>query len=370
MDAILKVKDNSELLLSAERRVAELLKSKAALETTSARLAEAEKTIAQTPLFEQMAATAEAKAREIESTTRHIRHFAAMQAVRVGFARVVAASGRKLATGLVGLHHALTGQDDGNLRRIVLAVIFLQRWTRLSSMPKLNFDPSSLAAFAASSGNTSGEEKLARIEQVFATLTDELRATKENLADQRLKTKQVQDKYKDIDGEAVALQVESAKKQTDFYKRRVTELVAANAEMVHPDNFQEVLTRATEAELAVDHLTAAVKLKDDEITRQIAVIKEATRDLQRAELRHEADVKEAQRLKLVMEDHQTEIEVLNSKLQDRTKDLLALERMNAYKPPGAFPPEPLRRPIEEADPIFASPRLNPRFLGSGQNPVE
>jgi hypothetical protein len=370
MEAMVKVKENSELLHSAERRVAELLKSKAVLEAATVRLAEAEKRIEQTPMFEQMAAKAEAKVKEIEATTERLRNFADMQKVRFDFARAVAASQHTMAAGLCGLHRALTGEEDGTLRRLVLAVLFLQRWSRLPKTPKGSFDGASLGVFAASTGITSGEEKLARIEQMFAGLTDELCVAKQSIVDERTKTKQLQEKYKEIDGETVALQVDNVKKEMTQYQRRIKDLIAANAEMVAPDRFQEMLSRATEAELANDYLAAVVKLKDEEIDRQAGVIKESTRDIQRADLRHEADVQEVERMKLAVENHQTEIEVLNSKLHDRTKDLLALERMNAYKPPGAFTPERPREDPEETDPMFGSPRINPRFLGPRPNPVE
>jgi DNA repair exonuclease SbcCD ATPase subunit len=321
-------------------------------------------------MFEQLAATAEARLREIEATTERVRHFAEMQKVRFEFARAVAASQHTMAAGLCGLHQALTGEEDGSLRRLILAVVFLQRWRHFPKSPRINFHGSSLAAFAASQGTKSGEEKLAGIEQMFAALTDDLRAAKQNVTDDHIAMKELQDKFRDIDAESVALQMETVQKQMAQYKRRIKDLIAANAEMVPPDRFQEILARATEGDLANDHLSALVKVKDDEIRRQAGVIKEATTDLQKAELRHDADVQEVERMKSEVEEHQTEIEVLTSKLHDRTKDLLALERLNTYKPPGAFSKESGRGSKGEADPMFTSPRINPRFLGARHKPVE
>jgi predicted RNase H-like nuclease (RuvC/YqgF family) len=113
-----------------------------------------------------------------------------------------------------------------------------------------------------------------------------------------------------------------------------------------------------------DQLRESLEVKQSEIERQSTLIKELTRNVQKAHLRHDADLKELQCMEGAIEEKTSEIAILRAKLQDRTKNLLALERMGACRPAGPFGASYPDAECESEDPCICIPKINPLFLGS------
>jgi chromosome segregation ATPase len=341
------LKAAADQIAQAERRIENLLRERTDTTDLYLRIADLEKKNEQLQHIAQQIARSEQSAREIKTETERVRHFAAQQKVRAGFSRMIAAHQKTIIDHISQLHSALTGASSPMLRPILLACVFLQRWRRTANLT--SFDPSSLVAFASVSDKTI-DSKLGAIRGLFVSLSDELKTAKERLLEQRPLNTQLLPR--EADAAPIAL-----------YKRRIRELVAQSAELVAADRFEEVVTHATDVELENDQLREAVDTKQMEIEHQAEAIQKLTRDLAKAQLRHEADQKEVGRFTATLEQRQTQIAVLRTKLHDRTKDLLALERMNDYKPAGAAA-------APEDDPALAFVTINPLFLGADQNAVQ
>jgi hypothetical protein len=124
----------------------------------------------------------------------------------------------------------------------------------------------------------------------------------------------------------------------------------------------------TDVELEKDELHESLNERQQEIERQGIVIKNLTRDLLKAQVRHDADRTEIKRIEGVVDEKQSEIAILRTKLRDRTKDLLALERMSACQPPGPFGGEDPPCDCDDWGVLF--PKINPVFLGPDVGIVE
>jgi DNA repair exonuclease SbcCD ATPase subunit len=210
--------------------------------------------------------------------------------------------------------------------------------------------------------------KLQTIHEMFLALSNELKTTKEKLLTEKQAARAMRERMPECD--VFMLQIENHKKHISQLKHRIKELIADNAEYVPPARFEEVLTRATDLELENDQLRESVDVKQTEIERQSTLIKELTRNVQKAQLRHDADLKELQRMEAASEEKISEIAVLRAKLQDRTKNLLALERMSACKPAGVFGGPYPDVECDNEDPCICIPKINPLFLRSESSVVE
>jgi hypothetical protein len=353
-EAISKLNATTDQLAAAVRRIEDLLREQTGVDELQMRIVALKKKNEQLQQVAQQIARSEQAVREIEAETGRARRFAEQQKVRTRFACSIAAHQKRLIDQISALHYTLTGESDPILRPILLAVVFLHRWRRIASLK--SFDPSALVAFASVSDNTV-DFKLKTIQDLFLALSNELKATKEPLVEQKGLNRQPRG------GEIGMAEVEASRAQIALYKRRIKELVAQNAELVAADRFDEVIRHATDVELENDQLRETIETKQAEIDHHAEVIQTLTRDLAKAQLQHEADQKEAARVAGLLDQRQTQIAVLRTKLHDRTKDLLALERMNDYKPAGAAA-------APEDDPSLPLAKINPVFLGVNPNAVQ
>jgi hypothetical protein len=123
-------------------------------------------------------------------------------------------------------------------------------------------------------------------------------------------------------------------------------------------------------ELENDQLRETGDAKQAEIERQLTVVKGLMRDVQKAHLRHDADLKELQRVEKLLAQKQGEIAIIRTKLHDRIQSLPALERVRTCLPPGPFGSSAVDVPCGCEDPCFAIPTINPIFLGSHSAVVE
>lgn len=352
MEAIAKVRDNSQLLLASEMRINGLLKEKQEVEELTKRLEEAEKKNEQLPLFAQRVASAEAQLCEYKATTERIRAFAAQQKLRVDFAKTVATNQKQLINNIENVYEALLGKRDQLLRPIALAIVFLNRWKRIRETNTGSFDPSSLVAFMSIPTN-SVEAKLKGIRKLFVALSQELIDANTKVIEEKNKTREMKKQYLEAGGdvESARAQLRSAQTQIQMYQQKLKELSEENATMVSRDKFEEMLSRTTDIELQNDELQQELEEKRMEIESKGDLLRQMDIEMKKADSRHVEDMENLKHAQDEILRQKNENSVLLSKLSERTKDLLSLERMTGFKC------EPSSKvPVSERVPV------NPSFL--------
>ena len=359
MEAIAKVRDNSQFLMASEKRINGLLKAKQDAEDLAKRLEESEKKNQQLSTFAQKVAAAETQLCEYKATTERIRAFAAQQKIRVDFARTVAANQKQLIDNISSIYEALIGKREQYLRPIALAVVFLNRWKRIRDTNTGSFDASSLVSFISVPTNTV-EAKLKGIKKLFVALSQELIEANNKAIEEKKKAQEIKRQFVESGGdmESARVQLQNAQTELQQYKQKVKELIAENAKMVAPDRFEEMLSRTTDIELQNDELQQSLEEKQAELDSKDDLIRQMDIELKKADSRHEDDQAALKRAQEEAERQKEENNVLLSKLSDRTKDLLSLERMTGFKCDTSGK-------TSRADPV----PVNPAFLQRDVTPV-
>lgn len=355
MEALAKIQENMDILIASEKRISELVQSEREFDTIRRKLQESEKRNEQIAVWQQKAAHADGKLCEIKAITERITAFANQQKIRCDFARLLADNQKKLVTDITHLYEELTGRKDQLLRPIVLAAIFLNRWRKISTVKNTEFDPTSLVAFTSVSKNTI-EAKMRSMERLFVALSQEVVDTKNKVVEEKQRVKKIKQQFLDAGGdiEATKLELDNAKMQLNQCRDRLKKLSDESARMVPPEKFQQMMSRVTDVELENENLQQSLKAKQREIEEKNEHVLSMVKEVRKSEARHDAAIAEIARLEAEIEKQNTDNAVLKSKLNDRTRDVLALERISNINVSYG----------EESEQRNADIEINPVFLGS------
>ncbi|OHS98848.1 hypothetical protein TRFO_01931 [Tritrichomonas foetus] len=368
MDAIAKLEDTTSLLATAEKKIAETSSSSEIINNLQKQLNENEEKMAAVTSLQQKLAKTENEFEAFKLDMENIRIFAEQQKIRCDFSKIVAENQQRLVMGISDLHYNITGCKDILLRPILLATVFCTRWMKLLKQPKKPFDSTSLIAFTSIPSH-SIEAKLHNIQEIFVSLSKELLSTKSSLQKALLKADSYKKHIKEMGGdfESNNIELQNAHKRFRVYKSALKELNNQVSLLVSPQEFEKALTKATDFEIQIDQLNKHIHKLNNLIEEKDEIIRNNNRDLQKADLQHQEDVITVESVMKDIDNKKEEITILKAKLQDRTKDLLSLERIVNIKQPDLIHSKLITDEESVFEEKIPTP-INPMFLVSNPEP--
>lgn len=205
------------------------------------------------------------------------------------------------------LHESVFETDNTNLRAIFLSVIFAQRLIRVFRSPSV-IDLSSLKIFKGRSFY-SPELKLRDLRNKFVQMTQDLLIAKQDWIDSENRIKTIKSELKQANKE-----IEKSENGNDNYskqilllKNRILELQQELSTLIAPDQYEKIREELDVYKNKFETKTTQ-KTFDPVYNKMI--------------------IEENNQLKETIVEYEKEIESLNLLLKEKTREILALERVN------------------------------------------
>lgn len=287
--------------------------------------------------------------------------FAEQQKIRLNFCFIITEKSNQINNFITNLYDALTGNRQTFTRPLILSVLFLLRWRNIKKKNLFSFDQNSLMIFTS---NKSFDSKINAIQNAFKSLTCELSNTKKKLVKNIQITQKATQSYNEIENTMNLNQnkYQDLLKQIKFYKLKISELNEEMSLMITAEKFEEKLKHFSLVDLENDKLKSQVSELEETIEEKNNELKKYKEILKRAEIQKEIDLKERKECQKQIESQKTSINLLNVRIENRTKDLLSYERMTNNKNKLLFTnPNP---PTDDIQCDFPKQIINPKFLPS------
>lgn len=227
--------------------------------------------------------------------------------LRNHFIAIIDKQNSSFAKQLNELHESVFETDNTNLRAIFLSVIFAQRLIRVFRGPSV-VDLSALNIFKGRSFY-SPELKLRDLRNKFVQLTQDLLIAKQDWIDSENKIKSIKLELKQANKH-----IEKSENGNDNYskqilllKNRILELQQELSTLISPDQYEK-LREEVEVYKTKHDQTVTQKTFDPVYQKMI--------------------IEENNQLKEAIVEYEKEIESLNLLLKEKTREILALERVN------------------------------------------
>jgi chromosome segregation ATPase len=230
-----------------------------------------------------------------------------------------------VSRGILDLHRSLCGSSDGQLRPVIFVMIFAQRL--LSSRPS---DSSfrSLDVFG-SKPSCSPMVRLKEIRAKFTDLTQQLLMTKQNVLELSTALANVTEE-RDIAHLTLrsnSKEVKINRKKMSLVKSRMKELQSELSSLVSPEAYAEAATTLEHAQLQVTELQERIRELEREIETRNAIERKFRVKHEELEATTESQTETIQEIRLELTAKNAELNELTVLLQDRTKEILTLERL-------------------------------------------
>lgn len=300
------------------------------------------------------------KLREITSVYEKEKQFAPQQRIRSFFIRRIAQNYSFLVDKLSNLHNVMFEPEKQELRPLVLMSIFLIRWLKIKQHTISNdFDEISLFSLS-SSRKITFLEKIDQIQSKYIELTNDLINSKKSLIEYQQKVESMQNviDQNEANTEGQRNELKAANDTIDALREYSNSIQEELALAIPPEKFEETLTKMTDLELEIDCLSQKVKKLTDEMEDKDILIQDLTREIKANDYLKESKEAEINDIRKISENRCHEIEVLKAKLKDKTKELLALERLIHQTNPL------LLNSTSVADENQEQNTINPVFLGN------
>ncbi|EAY05146.1 hypothetical protein TVAG_151330 [Trichomonas vaginalis G3] len=297
----------------------------------------------------------------LKSSANRNEQFSSMMSIRNRCALALNMSQREITNAVSKLHTSITGKTENNLRPIALSLFFITRWRRIAQhrTPETEIDPMALVAFSSSNGHST-LLKIDAICKSFIGLTNEVVSIKAKLA--RSQEKRQAMKQIIIDQQTASEQgyakLKREKQVAVLLKERMKELQKEMSLLISSERAEELRTRITELEVENDKLTSENQEMDETINEQAAAIDKLSAQLVEAEASKNYSGKEVERLKQLASKREKEAEVLDARLKEKTRDMLALERYAVQTENNPF-----KRGAESSSTTIVT-KVNGKFLPS------
>lgn len=286
--------------------------------------------------------------------------FEPQQQIRLFFVRTMSKNHSFLIDKISHLHNVMFESEQQALRPLVLMSVFLIRWFKIKQHTISNeYDELSLFSLS-SSPKITFSEKIDQIQSKYVELTTDLINSKKSLIDYQQKVESMQNMIdqNEANTEGQKNELIAAKNTIEALKEYSNSIQEELALAVPPEKFEETLTKMTYLELEIDNLTSKVKKLTDEMEDKDILIQDLTREIKANDFIKESKDAEIKDIRKISENRCHEIEVLKAKLKDKTKELLALERLIHQTNPL------LLNSVSVSDENHEQNTINPAFLGS------
>lgn len=320
--------------------------------------------------------TRERKMEELEETNRRIGKFVEQQKIRVDFARTISQNCNDVMTKVGTLQNAiLPGSVQRELRPLILSAVFVMRWSRIHQRKgETPYDASSLLAFATVPPVTFSEQ----IDNIVASFTDLTSASvvlKQKLKEAKSEAIEMKNKINQLSsktGEGMT-EVGNLRNMIETQKERMAKLQKETAHAIPPDKFQQMLSNVTNLEIELDQKNEEIVTLNDIIEEKTELLNAQSTKIRELNAEREARLDELSDIKSICDNRCHEIELLKMKLKDKTKELLALERIIDHVKPILPSIIAIEVPNDSEESSTAPPSMmdcadvteiiNPSFLG-------
>ena len=294
---------------------------------------------------------------ELQATNARIGKFTEQQKIRMLFAKTITQTHTNVITKLRKLHSTVKSEsDEPVLRPLIVSVALLIRWSRLyQHTTSTAYDSMSLLSFTRVP-SFSFDGQVDSIIQKFGESVKEIVSLKEQMREEMDKSKQLKNEIAELttirgDGKT---EIETLRMTLETQKERMAKLQEELALAVPPAKMQEVITKNTGLELELDSQKEEVRILQQALNDKTLKLNQMSLEVKEKDAEAEARMEELQELQAVSKKRCQEIEVLKMRLNEKTKELLALERLVDGKH-GTYAVVPGEVP--------SSPKINPAFLG-------
>ena len=264
----------------------------------------------------------------LKAQNETVNRFQTVQEIRTKCAIALNKSQKEITDSICGLHSAIFKTINESIRPVVLMTFFLTRWKRmLQNKGPAQIDPMALVAFTSSSG-FSIEQKIKEIQDEYLRLTNEVIQTKALLAkseEKRVALKQIVSDQQAA-SEAGYNKLKREKEISSILKKRMNDLQRELSLLTPSDRFEELKTKCTELEIENERLKNELSQLEQITGDQALAVSELRTRLIEAEASSHHSNKEMQRMKDIAEKREREADILESRLKEKTRDMLALER--------------------------------------------
>lgn len=242
---------------------------------------------------------------------------------RLSYATSIDKSQAKIIQQLDDLYLGITQKPQTNLRGMIMAIVFSKRLLMIQK-GKYQVDPSALCAFIGRP-QYSMENKIRDLRQKYTEMSHDLLHAKQNLHDALKELAQKNDELNAPDENESRLK--KARNEISQLKARRNELMAELSTLIPPEKYQialdtikKLMEQIEDLESNIEHLKTALENR----TKKCHSVQKKLKDVV---LQANAKVDNAMTIQKQFSEFQTQIKTLNVLLFEKTKEILALERL-------------------------------------------
>lgn len=243
------------------------------------------------------------------------------------FNRVIERMNHEILNHINGLYYSLTNDNCISLRPIILAIIMSKRLVRINKI-EAESDPCALQVFGEMA-SIPLKTKCDLIKNKFIELTQELLLLKQSIKDSNVLLQNV------IEERDVALitlrsnseEIEINRKKMKYLKKRMLELQVELSSLVTPDIYNDVCASLEIIERKNNELIEKVKGLEIELEKRTELERSMNEKVEKYQISAEQSSQIAHQTREQYASKEEEIERLKLILKDKTKEILALERL-------------------------------------------
>lgn len=225
------------------------------------------------------------------------------------------------------LFFSLTGEINISLRPIILAIIMINRFARLNKIESES-DPTALQVFGEISSFPL-RTKIDIIRNKFTSLTQELLLLKQSVKENNVLMENL---IEERDVAQITLRSNSDemdinRKKMKYLKKRMLELQTELSSLVSPEIYNDVCSSLEIVERKNKDLEEKVKELELEIDKRTELERTMNERVEKYQISADQSSKIAHQTRAQYAAKEEEIERLKLMLKDKTKEILALERL-------------------------------------------
>ena len=243
------------------------------------------------------------------------------------FNRVIERMNHEILNHVNGLFYSITNENYVSLRPIILAIIMSKRLARINKI-EAQSDPCALQVF----GEMASYPIMAKCEIIrnkFVELTQQLLLLKQSIKDSNVLMNNVIEErdIAQITLRSNSEEIEINRKKMKYLKKRMMELQTELSSLVTPDIYNDVCASLEIVERKNKELIEKVKELEIEIEKRTELERSMNEKVEKYQINAEQSSKIAHQTREQYAAKEEEIERLKLMLKDKTKEILALERL-------------------------------------------
>ena len=246
---------------------------------------------------------------------------------RVVFARLIDRYNSAVTKQIGELHDSVFCKDKAQMRSLILAVLFAKRIIRVSKSDAV-FDPHALLVFYGKPEDAA-ECKIRDLRGKFTEITQDLMVAKQDLIDTNKQRRSVEDRAceiesKNLDNETL---IKIGQGQVASLKSRLLELQQELSTLVPPERYQDLEKRMAIVQTKNEALEVEIDNLKSEIKQRTKIIRDLSVGMEEMAVKARARTKSEKKIRRMYTQKEEELESLQSLLREKTKEVLALERL-------------------------------------------